>query len=187
MSGFEKNPDLKVLLTRVGSGDEIAFADVYRRTCAKLFGVTLRICGDRELAREALQESYVNIWKNASRYDPDIAAPISWMVAIARNRSIDIRRSQAERVSAGGQPIDEALFQSGANPLEEVELSEEFRALMLCLGELPEDRREMVLLAYYAGWSREELARKYSRPVATVKTVLRRSLALLKGCLDERL
>ncbi|MGI9388355.1 MAG: sigma factor, partial [Methyloligellaceae bacterium] len=92
--------DLTELLARVGSGDEIAFSDLYQRTSAKLFGVVLRICGDRELAREALQDCYVKVWSKASDYNPDIATPISWMAAIARNRAIDIRRSQAERVSA---------------------------------------------------------------------------------------
>ncbi|MGI9407917.1 MAG: sigma-70 family RNA polymerase sigma factor [Hyphomicrobiaceae bacterium] len=184
MAASKDNPDLRTLLNKTAYGNERAFAELYRRTSAKLFGVMLRICGDRELARDALQDCYVRIWNKAQDYDPDIAAPISWMAAIARNRAIDIKRSQAERISSQGIAIDEVTLEATTNPLAEAELSDDLRRLMLCLGELPEERREMVLLAYYAGWSRDELAAKFTRPVATVKTLLRRSLAMLKGCLD---
>jgi len=190
MSGSTDTSDLRLLLVRTGEGDEVAFADLYQLTSAKLFGVALRICVDRELAREALQDSYVRVWKNAKDYNPDIASPIAWMATIARNRSIDLRRSQAERVSSQSAPLDE-MPMDGTGPgignmVADTELSDDMHALMRCLGRLPEDQREMLLLAYYTGWSRDELAQKFARPVATIKTVLRRSLELIRGCLDER-
>lgn len=186
MTTNDQISELKELLERTAAGDEIAFAELYKRTSAKLFGVALRICGNREIAQEALQDSYVKIWNNAGNYNPSIASPIAWMATIARNRSIDLKRSQAERVSAGASPVDDNMVSGAEDPLAATELSEELRDLMRCLGQLPEDRREMVLLAYCAGWSRDELAARFARPVATVKTLLRRSLALLRGCLDER-
>jgi RNA polymerase sigma-70 factor (ECF subfamily) len=64
------------------------------------------------------------------------------------------------------------------------EQSDDFRRLRKCLDGLPGERQEMVLLAYHRGWSREELAVRYKRPVTTIKTMLRRSLIALKECLD---
>ena len=178
------NSELATLLVRSGSGDRKAFADLYLRTSAKLFGIICRILTNRELAEEALQESYFRIWQRADSFDPAIASPISWMAAIARNRAIDIRRLGSERISARAEPPNEDLMSEGPDPRAETERNEVLRQLLICLTELSEESREMVLLAYLQGWSREEIGHKFARPVNTIKTVLRRSLALLKGCLD---
>lgn len=180
-------PDgLAALLTRAGAGDRDAFERLYARTSAKLFGVICRICLNRELAKEALQESYVIIWQKGHTYDPELGSPIAWMARIARNRAIDLRRLRTERISDLSDPIDDYDEASPDNPGREAERNEELRRLEGCLDGLPADRKQMILLAYYSGWSREELAEKFSRPVNTVKTVLRRSLALLRECLDGR-
>jgi len=175
---------LTALLTRAGAGDRDAFERLYARTSAKLFGVICRICANRELAKEVLQESYVIVWQKAHTYDPGLGSPIAWMARIARNRAIDMRRLRTERISDLSDPIDDYDEAAPADPASEAEQNEELRRLEGCLDGLPADRKEMILLAYYSGWSREELAEKFSRPVNTVKTVLRRSLALLRECLD---
>jgi RNA polymerase sigma-70 factor (ECF subfamily) len=185
-SSTEGSDGLALLLTRAGAGDRDAFERLYARTSAKLFGVIVRICANRELAKEALQESYVTIWQKAETYDPEIGSPIAWMARIARNRAIDLRRLRTERISELSDPIDDYDEASPADPASEAEQSEALRRLESCLDGLPADRKDMILLAYYSGWSREELADKFSRPVNTIKTVLRRSLALLRECLDGR-
>lgn len=177
---------LAALLRRAGSGDRDAFERLYVRTSPKLFGVICRICSNRELAKEVLQESYVTIWQKAGTYDPELGSPIAWMARIARNRAIDLRRLRTERMSELSDPIEDYDEASPANPAGEAEQNEELRRLEACLGGLSVERRQMILLAYYSGWSREELAEKFARPVNTVKTVLRRSLALLRECLDGR-
>lgn len=176
--------DLAALLTRAGTGDRDAFESLYARTAAKLFGVISRICANRELAKDALQESYVTIWQKARTYDPEIGSPIAWMARIARNRAIDLRRLRTERISELSDPIDDYDEASPADPASEAEQNEELRRLEACLEGLPAERKAMILLAYHSGWSREELAEKFSRPVNTIKTVLRRSLAVLRECLD---
>ena len=173
-------------MRRAGSGDRDAFERLYVRTSPKLFGVICRICSNRELAKEVLQESYVTIWQKAGIYDPELGSPIAWMARIARNRAIDLRRLRTERMSELSDPIEDYDEASPANPAGEAEQNEELRRLEACLGGLSPERRQMILLAYYSGWSREELAEKFARPVNTVKTVLRRSLALLRECLDGR-
>lgn len=170
------------LLARIAARDRAAFGELYELTKAKLFGVVRRILLRGDLAEEALQESYVRIWSNAHRYDSGQATAMTWMIAIARNQAIDLKRRAAERVSAQAVALEDVTLAAPASAEDTADL----RRLRQCLGGLAEDGRDMVLLAYHQGYSREELSEKFSRPVATVKTILRRSLAALKECLDGR-
>ncbi len=173
------------LLRKAGEGDRAAFVSLYEGTSAKLFGIVRRICLSEETAREALQESFVLIWKNAASFNPALAPPLTWMARIARNKAIDIRRLQSERISAMGVELDLEQPGSEADPLAVTERNEELRRLGECLNGLAIERREMVLLAYYRGLSREELSERFGKPVNTIKTLLRRGLAQLKDCLEH--
>jgi RNA polymerase sigma-70 factor (ECF subfamily) len=182
MSAAFDTERLSALLARTAAQDRAAFAELYELTKAKLFGVVRRILLRGDLAEEALQESYVRIWSNARRYDCGQASAMTWMIAIARNQAIDVKRKAAERISAQAVGLEDVTLVSPAG----AEDSADLRRLRQCLGGLAQDGRDMVLLAYHQGYSREELAERFSRPVATVKTILRRSLAALKECLDGR-
>lgn len=175
-------PELVWLLAAVAKGDQTAFERLYQATRAKLYGTALRILRRAELADEVLQEVYLKIWNSAGQFDPGAASPITWMVAITRNRAIDLVRKRAE-VSIEEEP--EVMETAGDNPhpLAKREMSEELRRLLTCMGRLDEDRRRLVLLAYYGGWSREQLATKFEKPVNTIKTWLRRALAEIRECL----
>ncbi len=87
--------ELVWLLAAVAKGDQAAFERLYDATRAKLYGVLLRILGKPELADDVMQETYLKVWKMAGKFDPTIASPITWMVAMARNRAIDIVRKRA--------------------------------------------------------------------------------------------
>lgn len=178
------SPDSALLATLLGHtarGDRAAFSELYDLTKAKLFGVIRRILIRSDLAEEALQESYVRIWSHASRYDSSQAAVMTWMIAIARNQAIDLKRKANERVAASALALEDVTL---AAPQANADDSADLRRVRECLGGLNPDGRDMVLLAYHQGWSREELADRFGRPVATVKTILRRALAALKECLD---
>jgi len=88
--------ELVWLLGAVAKGDEAAFERLYAATRAKLYGVLLRILGRPALADEVMQETYLKVWKMADQFDPQVASPITWMVAIARNRAIDIARKRGD-------------------------------------------------------------------------------------------
>ncbi len=178
---------LVALLGQVASGDRAAFRDLYQRTSAKLYGTALRILRDEAPARDVLQEAYVKIWQKAADFNPDVASPITWMTTIVRNRALDeVRRTKPTSISAMGEDGDDFDFAAEiVHPLDGRERSEELRRLMGCLGDLEEERRQIVLLAYYRGLSREELSRRFARPVPTIKTWLHRSLAQLRGCLQS--
>ncbi len=176
--------DLITLLQRVAQRDRAAFADLYRTTSAKLFGIILRILNRRDIADEVLQEVFVKIWDRAGDYDPKLASPITWMATIARNRALDeIRRKRPDSIEDHPELLDVASDEASA--LTNVMRGEDGRRLADCLTKLDEPRRQMVVLAYCQGLSRDELAAKYGQPVNTIKTWLRRSLAQLKGCLGS--
>jgi len=174
---------LTTLLGQTAQGDRAAFSELYELTKAKLFGVIRRILIRGDLAEEALQESYVRIWSNAQRYDQSQASAMTWMIAIARNQAIDLKRKANERVAANAVALEDVTLVA---PQANADDSADLRSLRECLGGLAENGRDMVLLAYHHGYSREELSARFNRPVATVKTILRRSLVALKECLDGR-
>ena len=176
--------ELVWLLAAVAKGDQAAFERLYGATRAKLYGVLLRILGAPELADDVMQETYLKVWKMAGKFDPTIASPITWMVAIARNRAIDIVRRRAD-VSVEDSSEAMAVAAEAPPPLARREMTEELRRLLSCLGKLDPEKQRIVLLAYYSGWSREQLAQKLDIPVNTIKTWLRRSLLEIRECMGR--
>ncbi len=173
--------ELDDLLPLIAAGDRIAFGKLYDLTSNKLFAVVRCVLKKPELAEEALQEAFMKIWQRSVSYERGSVRPMAWLAAIARNQAIDTKRRFAERLSSSTVELDQA---AAVSVLPQAELAMELTRLRKCLSILPADRQDMVLLAYYQGWSREELAAQYNKPSTTIKTLLRRSLALLKECLD---
>jgi len=174
--------ELVELLAAIAKSDAVAFERLYIATRAKLYGVLLRILGRPELADEVMQETYLKVWKMADRFNPTIATPITWMVALARNRAIDIVRKKGES-SIEDEPQALEVAAETPTPLARREMAEELKRLLSCLGKLDPEKQRIVLLAYYSGWSRDQLAKKLDIPVNTIKTWLRRSLLEIRGCM----
>lgn len=175
---------LAAQLSRVALGDRAALAEVYRLTGAKLFGVCLRILGDRAEAEDVLQQVYLTVWQKAGAFDAARASPITWLVAIARNRSIDRRR--ARRPGAESAPIEAAAEVSDPAPsaLAALEASEERRRLLDCLAALEERHAGPIRRAFFDGLTYDELARATGVPLGTMKSWIRRGLATLRECLS---
>jgi RNA polymerase sigma-70 factor, ECF subfamily len=177
--------ELVWLLGAVAKRDIAAFEKLYEATRAKLYGVLLRILGRPELAEEVMQETYLKVWKTADKFDPLLASPITWMVAIARNRAIDIVRKRTE-ISIEDAPEAMGIADDTAPPpLARREMNEELKRLLSCLGKLDPEKQRIVLLAYYSGWGREQLSKKLDIPVNTIKTWLRRSLLDIRECMGS--
>ena len=124
--------DLSALLKRVARKDRAAFAEVYKATSAKLYGVALRILKRRDIADEVLQEVYVRIWERAGDFNPDRASPISWMATIARNRALDeVRRKRP--VAIEDHPEVQNLASDDESVLAAIMRSEDGRRLADCL------------------------------------------------------
>ena len=176
--------ELVWLLAAVAKGDEAAFERLYTATRAKLYGVAMRILRRPDLADEVMQDAYLKIWRNAGDFDPGKASPITWMVAIARNRAIDLVRKRTD-TSLEDEPGAMDVAAETPNPLARREVTDDLKRLLNCLGGLDDERRQMVLLAYYNGWSRAQLAGKFDKPANTIKTWLRRSLIEVRECLGS--
>lgn len=175
--------DITKLIVRTSMKDRAAFDLLYRQTSAKLFGVCLRVLNDRTEAEEALQEVFVKIWTKADRFAVSDLSPISWLVAVARNHSIDrIRKRRRPAVD-----LDEALDVADPAPGPEalaVAGSDRDR-IFSCLEELDQDKAAAVRGAYISGESYADLAERYKVPLNTMRTWLRRSLLKLRECLER--
>jgi RNA polymerase sigma-70 factor (ECF subfamily) len=169
------------LIAAIAKGDLAAFERLYVSTCAKLYGIVLRILRQPEVAAIITEEAYLRIWRGAGQFDPAQSTPITWMVAIARNLAIDhARRPQQSDTPPDADLVDVAEAQ-GAAPQHE--LTEELKKLLTCIGRLEPERQRMVLLAYYGGFSRDQLSAELDMPINLLKTSLRRTLFEIEQCL----
>lgn len=185
--------ELTRLLRRSGDGDRAAFAELYRRTHSRLFGVIVRLHRDRTRAEDVLQEVYVNIWRAARTFDAAQGQPLTWLFTIARNRAIDsLRRAETEpriqSTNAVAGPGEEdsfydAITAPAPGPLELLSRSSEARALAACMDRLEPLHRESLQLAYFDGLSHAEVAARMGQPVGTIKSWIRRAMPMLKDCL----
>jgi RNA polymerase sigma factor (sigma-70 family) len=175
---------LVAAIARVAGGDRAALRIVYQDTSAKLFGVCLRILSDRSEAEDVLQDVYVTVWRKAGSFDPAKASPITWLVAIARNRAID--RLRATAVSRRMEPIEAADTVSDPAPaaVERVELAQQHRRLAGCLEELEQRHSAAIRAAFLDGSTYEELAERMRVPLGTMKSWIRRGLLKLRACLE---
>lgn len=185
----DENDDLHRLLAAVGMGDRVAFRTLYDRTSGRLFGFALRILNKDELAEEALQDAFVSIWHAASSYQVHLAAPLTWMGTIVRNKALDIRRRARARVeteSPSDVDLAELAVDPGAGPQASAELSRDARVLADCMATLAGRQRQAIGLAYLHDLSHSEVAERLSLPLGTVKTWIRRGLDRLRDCMTKR-
>jgi RNA polymerase sigma-70 factor (ECF subfamily) len=175
-------------------GDRAAFATLYEKSSSHLFAVVLRICRDRALAEDILQEVYVSVWRAASGFDAAQSQPLTWLTSIARNRAIDsLRRAQTQpqlqTSTTGPDDEDSDVYDETAGaqpgPLELLSRASDARALSNCMQDLTAPQRQSVALAFYDGLSHAEVAEKMGQPLGTVKSWVRRALLTLKSCLER--
>ena len=172
-------------LRDVARGDREALRFLYDRTSAKLFGICLRILRDPEEAADVLQDVYLAVWNRAESFDPGRASPITWLATIARNRAIDRVRQTGRRGFDG--PVEEASDLADDQPdgLAVLVEKDESRRLADCLAELDERTRRAIATAFFEGVTYEALAGRAGVPLGTMKSMIRRGLIRLKGCLTQ--
>ena len=176
---------LTAALARIAAGDRAALRMVYQDTSAKLFGVCLRILQDRTEAEDVLQDVYVTVWRKAAAFDPGRASPITWLVAIARNRAID--RLRASAVNRRMEPIDAANEVRDPAPaaLDRLAQSQQRARLDGCLDELEARHAAAIRAAFLDGATYDELAERMNVPLGTMKSWIRRGLLKLRACLEQ--
>jgi RNA polymerase sigma-70 factor (ECF subfamily) len=145
------------LIERIVARDQLAIGDLYDRHHRLLFGLILRIIGDRSEAEEILQEVFVLVWTRAETYNVSLGPPVAWLVRIARNRAIDRRRSNTVRL----------------------------RAVVRALESLPREQHQLIEQAYFLGLTQTELAERFKLPLGTVKTRIRTGMLALREQLSQ--
>jgi RNA polymerase sigma-70 factor (ECF subfamily) len=179
---------LPELMARVALADRVAFEKLYRATCAHLYAVAFRISRNEGRADEVLQESFMNIWFNAARYEASAGTPMTWMINIVRNKAIDLLRSGHREKAATTELDDEALNVAGDDALEPQRL---FDASLVkghidrCMSGLNAAQRQALALAYYRGMVHTDIAKALAAPLGTAKGWVRRGLEQLKLCLES--
>lgn len=175
--------DLESQIARVALGDQKAFSRLYDLTSSKLFGVCLRVLKNRASAEDVLQETYVKVWRYADRYASNGMSPMTWLITIARNTAIDKLRASRDSEDIDG--FADQLISTGPTPEQFAVAKGEAGRISTCLRALEDPRDKAVRGAYLEGLSYAELAEKFSVPLNTVRTWLRRSLISLRECLEQ--
>jgi RNA polymerase sigma-70 factor, ECF subfamily len=173
--------DLAPLLARVARGDQTAFATVYDRAAAPVFGLVRRVVRDPAQSEEVTQEVMLEVWRTASRFDPHRGSAMTWLMTMAHRRAVDRVRSgqaAAERESRAAVAVTDYDVVA-----EEVETRLDAQRVRRCLDSLTELQRESVTLAYYGGYTYREVAGLLGVAVGTVKTRMRDGLIRLRDCL----
>lgn len=175
---------LSDVLVRTGTKDQRAFQRLYRLTSAKLFGICLRICGERKAAEDVLQEVYLTVWLRAGSYKAERGNPITWLATIARNRAIDWQRAHRGGTSTGIDQIAE-LADERPSASDRLLFAEADQQLYTCLDTLADEQHAAIRSAFFDGITYAQLAERRGIPLATMKSRVRRGLARLRECLDH--
>jgi RNA polymerase sigma-70 factor (ECF subfamily) len=172
------------LIAGVARGDRQAFAALYDRNGAILFGIVLRILRSRSEAEEVLQEVFLQIWQGARGFDESRGQPLPWLTLLARSRALDRLRARTVRDRTAAAVAAEPDPQVG-DAADEVALSEIGLTVRRALAEISADQRTALTLAYFEGLTQSEIAVRLDRPLGTVKTHTRLGLARLRELLNE--
>lgn len=170
------------LIARCATGDRAAYRRLYDEWSPRMHGVALRITRQPSLAADATHDAFVQLWRHASRFDPDRGSGEAFLITLVRYRALDIVR-RAVREVPGYEVADEP--DESPDAFEQLATLGEETALKRCLGLLEPERRRLVIMAFVDGLSHSALAAKLGQPLGTIKSAIRRSLLSLRECLSS--
>lgn len=182
-----ENQRLVELLRRVALRDHAAFNQLYDLSSACLYGVAMRLVRKRELADEILQESFINVWQHAGGYAATLSTPMTWMITIVRNKSMDRLREYKPEWDDTATLDEESDYDHDlaeqADPCQLLAAATERGELRRCLSLLEAPQRQSLTLVYYNGLSHSQVAARLQVPMGTAKAWIRRGLEQLGKCL----
>ncbi len=194
------NDKLKQLLRATAQGDAKAFKTLYDETSPRLLAVALTMMRDSGLAEDVLQDAFVQVWHRASDFHADRGSVLTWLTTIVRYRAIDLLRRLRRDGSSGNGPqvnvdpadidylqhrnAEDADDGTQPDPLSRAISSDENSRLRNCIDRLSHNQQQSVALAFFRGFTHQELAACLAEPLGTIKSRLRRSLLRLKDCLE---
>jgi RNA polymerase sigma-70 factor (ECF subfamily) len=177
------------LLRRMAAGDESALGALYDRWAGLVHSVVTRIVADAGDAEELVEETFLQAWRQAGRYQGARGGVSTWLVVMARSRALDRVRLAGHRRAAAAEPLESAesagaLLPDTGTPLDAAEIAETRQIVHAALEKLPADQRETLEMAYFKGMSQSEIAEATGQPLGTVKTRCRLGLRKLREALS---
>jgi RNA polymerase sigma-70 factor (ECF subfamily) len=174
------------LMQLVHDGDGRAFEVIFDRHADASFSLAYRMCGRRAMAEDVVQEAFMSVWRSGARYDRARGSVRSWVLGVVHNRAIDAFRSETVRTSRNVS--DEGVtdrISARERTEAEVERRDEAQHVRSALGELPDDQRRVIELAYFGGFSHSQIAEMLKLPTGTVKGRMRLGLSKLRIALGD--
>jgi len=179
--------DDEQLIAKVALGDKSAFGTLYDRFSTPLYSLALKMLANEAEAQDVLQEVFLSIWNKSASYRADRGSAFSWVVALLRNRIIDRVRSRRRRGELLEVHTPDLEPSGSATPssAQNCETSERAREVRSALGQISDDQRQVLRLAFFEGLTQVEIAEKLEEPLGTIKARAQRGMAhlrtLLKG------
>ena len=173
------------LLARIAQQDPEAFSRFYDQTSAVLFGIARSIVQDATLAEDVLQEVYVQIWEKAEVFDPALGKPISWAIALTRNRALDKLRAVKRREAGARRLATEWIDEPVGDVARAFDRQEIATVIQTAMKKLDSNKREAIQLAFLHGLPHGEIAEVMQQPLGTVKAWIRRGMLELRAELSD--
>jgi RNA polymerase sigma factor (sigma-70 family) len=173
---------LRNCLSAISRLDQLALAKLYDLTVSRVYSVALRIVRHTHLAEEVVSDVYLQVWRDAARYDAERGRVLGWLLIISRSRALDILRRQDEAFSHP-EPY-ELIAEPASSEKTAHELlvaAQDGTALRKAMAALTPLQRQMLSLAFFRGLSHAEIVEHSGIPLGTVKTLIRRALTVLRG------
>jgi len=181
-------PDLpdEQLMARLAMRDIKAFEALYDRYGTLVYSTALRVVGDVQLAEDIAQEVFLRIWRRPDHYVPQRGRFVTWLLSVARNGAVDQIRTRGRRrrhETAGEDAARNLPDDEGRDPALMAQLADERQKVRQALTSLPPEQRRVVEMAYYGGYTQQEIAELLSQPLGTVKTRIRLAMQKLRAAL----
>ena len=182
----QRNSAYQNCLVSIAQGDEMALADLYDATLAKVYGLAVRITALPESAEEVVEDVYMQVWNNAHQYQPERGRVMTWLLTICRSRALDyLRRAAKAEAHRSSEAINAESAVTDKDPMDLLSALQDDSLVYAALEGLPSLQRQLISLAFFRELSHQQLADHVQMPLGSVKTHLRKTLSLLQQALLE--
>jgi RNA polymerase sigma-70 factor, ECF subfamily len=182
-SSLISEPSDEQLMARIAARDELALGILHDRYRTLAFSVALRVVGDPARAEDVVQDAFLSVWRRAGSYAPGRGSAKTWLSSVVRNRAIDVVRATREHAVEDQDQVLLSLHDTAPGVHDQVAASLDGAETRRALGELPEEQRQAIAMAYFAGLSHTEIADRTGLPLGTVKSRVRLGIQRMRQSL----